>query len=31
VAPDYEGHIPPGLPDEWLAPLRTARQLQASA
>jgi glutathione S-transferase len=31
VAPDYEGHIPAGLPDEWLAPLHAARQLQASA
>lgn len=31
VAPDYEGHIPAGLPDEWLAPLRAARQLQTSA
>jgi glutathione S-transferase len=30
VAPDYEGHIPAGLPEEWLAPLR-ARQLQTSA
>jgi glutathione S-transferase len=30
VAPDYEGHIPAGLPDEWLAPLRAARQLQTS-
>jgi glutathione S-transferase len=31
VAPDYEGHIPAGLPDEWLAPLHAARQLQTSA
>ena len=27
VAPDYQGHIPAGLPDEWLVPLRAARQL----
>jgi glutathione S-transferase len=27
VAPDYQGHIPAALPDEWLAPLRAARQL----
>ena len=24
VAPDYPGHIPPVLPDEWLAPLRAS-------
>jgi glutathione S-transferase len=30
VAPDYEGHIPAALPDEWLAPLRAARQLEPS-
>ncbi|HTN24849.1 MAG TPA: glutathione S-transferase N-terminal domain-containing protein [Solirubrobacteraceae bacterium] len=24
VAPGYEGHIPAGLPDEWLDPLRAA-------
>jgi glutathione S-transferase len=30
VAPDYQGHIPASLPDEWLAPLRAARQLQTS-
>jgi glutathione S-transferase len=29
VAPDYQGHIPAGLPEEWLAPLR-ARQLEPS-
>lgn len=22
LVPDYAGHLPPGLPDEWLAPLR---------
>jgi glutathione S-transferase len=31
VAPDYQGHIPAGLPDEWLAPLRAARQLEPSS
>jgi glutathione S-transferase len=31
VAPDYEGHIPAGLPEEWLAPLRAARLFQTSA
>jgi glutathione S-transferase len=30
VAPDYQGQIPAGLPDEWLAPLRAARQLEPS-
>jgi glutathione S-transferase len=30
VAPDYQGHIPAALPDEWLAPLRAARQLEPS-
>jgi glutathione S-transferase len=30
VAPDYEGHIAASLPEEWLAPLRAARQLQPS-
>lgn len=30
VAPDYKGHIPAGLPEEWLAPLR-ARQLEPSS
>jgi glutathione S-transferase len=29
VAPDYKGHIPAGLPEEWLEPLR-ARQLEPS-
>jgi glutathione S-transferase len=31
VAPDYQGHIPAGLPDEWLAPLRTAKAARAEA
>ena len=31
VAPDYQGHIAAGLPDEWLAPLRAARQLEPSS
>jgi hypothetical protein len=31
VAPDYQGHIAAALPDEWLAPLRAATQLPASA
>jgi glutathione S-transferase len=30
VAPDYQGHNPAPLTDEWLAPLRAARQLEPS-
>lgn len=26
VVPDYDGHLPPGLPEEWLEPLRLASQ-----
>jgi glutathione S-transferase len=28
VAPDYQGHIGPGLPSEWLEPLRASARMQ---
>ena len=25
LVPDYDGHLPPGLPQDWLEPLRQSR------